>query len=32
MELVSGISGNLSVRAPGTDRILIKATGLAMGT
>lgn len=31
MGLVPGISGNLSVRVPGTDRILIKATGLAMG-
>lgn len=29
--LTLGISGNLSVRAPGTDRVVIKATGLSMG-
>jgi L-fuculose-phosphate aldolase len=29
--LTLGISGNLSVRVPGTDRIVIKATGLSMG-
>jgi L-fuculose-phosphate aldolase len=29
--LTLGISGNLSVRVPGTDRLVIKATGLSMG-
>lgn len=29
--LTLGISGNLSVRVPGTDRFVIKATGLSMG-
>lgn len=29
--LTLGISGNLSARVPGTDRIVIKATGLSMG-
>jgi L-fuculose-phosphate aldolase len=29
--LTLGISGNLSARIPGTDRIVIKATGLSMG-
>lgn len=29
--LTLGISGNLSARVPGTDRIVIKATGVSMG-
>ena len=29
--LVPGISGNISVRVPGEDRVLIKATGASMG-
>ncbi len=29
--LVPGISGNLSCRVPGQDRVLIKATGLCLG-
>lgn len=29
--LVPGVSGNLSVRVPGEDRVLIKATGFSLG-
>lgn len=29
--LVPGVSGNISVRVPGQDRVLIKATGASMG-
>ncbi len=29
--LVSGAGGNISVRIPGTDRVLITATGVSLG-